>query len=129
MRQRVFMCFVVGFAIAVLFAMAVALTCVVRFGFTAGGKFAMRAVPMMFLAVVTDPWLIPAFVIACLFLWSFPWESRGTPPVDTTHRRGRKMSSYEEARSQTLAELARRGHSATGSPPAPDHKPRHPRRP
>jgi hypothetical protein len=128
MRQRVFMCFMAVFVITALFAISVALTCVVRFGLAAGWQFAIRAIPMMFLAVVTDPWLIPAFFVACLFLWSFPWASRGAPPVDTTHRRGRRMSSYEEARSQALAQLARRGHSSQGSPPASGHTPRPPGR-
>lgn len=117
MRQRVFGCFVMIFAGLLLTCIAVMLTYLVRFGFVAAWQIVLQAIPAMFFAVADDPWLIPAFFVVCLFLWSIPWGPNHATP-GSTFRRGRRMSSYEEARAQTLAQLARRGQRSSGPPPS-----------
>lgn len=126
MRQRVFGCFVMIFAGLLLTCIAVMLTYLIRFGFVAAWQIVLQAIPAMFFAVADDPWLIPAFFVACLFLWSIPWGPNHATS-GSTFRRGRRMSSYEEARAQVQAQLARRGHNSPRLSPSPA-KPQHRRR-
>jgi hypothetical protein len=63
-------------------------------------------------AMHADPWLLLAFVIVAVFLWSFPWEellARGNEPQKpATHRRGRDVAGSKEANERAYQELLKR---------------------
>lgn len=68
----------IHFAIFVLVvAVMLLITSVMRGILTGVGNAIFVGIPTMIVAVYYDPWLVIAFILAVLFVWSRPWEELG----------------------------------------------------
>jgi hypothetical protein len=71
-----------------------------------------EGLPAVAQSVHSDPWLLVAFLLTALFIWSFPWgdltEGAKQSLNPWNHRRGRDVSGSKEANLRAYQELLRR---------------------